>query len=465
VSQAAPIAAAGTPLEVEQGLRERCQAAVAAALAAGADQAEAYASQRDSREVALEKGDIQLARTQASAGLGLRVIVDGRLGFASTNQLVSGAFTALARDAVLLARQGPVDPNNRLPAGEVRPPRTELVDGLIWELPIERCVELARALLTRVQAFDRRLSIDSGAVEASSHSVAVASSAGVLASESDSGLSASVFGMAVDGADVGGFDQRGDWSRLADGFEARLERAVDLFGRTAVGNLGARAARSYRGPVLLRPEALVSMLLSPLIGGLSALAVQRGRSPLAGKLGQAVAGSNLTLHDDPSDQELAGAGSFDREGVPTERRTLVSAGRLETFLYNTYAAAVEGCRSTGHASGGTRSVPDIGLHALVMEPGSGGDEAALLERLGQGLLVGRFSGTVDPASGDFSGVAKSARWVEGGRVQHAAGETLLQGNAFEALSALLALSSRSERLSGSLRLPWALVDGVSVTAG
>ena len=66
MSQAAPIAAAGTPLEVEQGLRERCQAAVAAALAAGADQAEAYASQRDSREVALEKGDIQLARTQAS---------------------------------------------------------------------------------------------------------------------------------------------------------------------------------------------------------------------------------------------------------------------------------------------------------------------------------------------------------------------------------------------------------------
>lgn len=465
MSAAATQAPAGAPLEVQQRLRERCQAAVAAALAAGADEAEAYASQRDSREVALEKGDIQLARTQASAGLGLRVLVGGRLGFASTNQLESGSFAALARDAIALARQGPQDPHNRLPAGAALPPRDALVDGQLWDLPIERCVELARVLLARAQAFDARLSIDSGAVEASSHSVAVASSAGTLASESDSGLSASVFGMAVDGSDVGGFDHRGDWSRLADGFEAHLERAVDLFGRTALGNLGARPARSYRGPVLLRPEALLSMLLGPLLGGLSALAVQRGRSPLAGKLGQAVAGPNVTLHDDPSDRELAGAGAFDREGVATARRTLVSAGRLETYLYNGYAAAVEGRRSTGHASGSTRSVPDIGLHALVMEPGQGGDEAELLERLGQGLLVGRFSGTVDPASGDFSGVAKSARWVAGGRIQHGTGETLLQGNAFEALRSILSLSSHSERLSGSLRLPWALVDGISVTAG
>lgn len=465
MSSAALLAQSLSPEQSQERLRARCVQAIEAAVAAGADQAEAYASARDSREVALEKGDLQLARTQGSEGLGLRVIVGGRLGFASTNQLEGDALGRLAREAVALARLGPEDEFNRLPRASARPIESHLVNAQLWELGIADCVRLAGDLLRRVAAHDPRLSIDSGAVEASSHSVAVASTNGALASESDCGLSCSVFGMAVDGQDVGGFDYRGDWTRRPEEFDARLERAVDLFARTAIGNLGARAAESYRGAVLLRPEALVSMLLSPLLGGLSALAVQRGRSPLRDKLQRAVGGSNLTLYDDPSDRQLAGAGSFDREGVASARTTLVQNGVLQTFLYNGYAAAVEGRLSTGHASGSTRSVPDIGLHALVMEPGSGGDEAELLARLDRGLLVGRFSGTVDPASGDFSGVAKSARWVSQGRVQHATGETLLQGNAFDALSALLALSSRADVLSGSMRLPWALVDGISVTAG
>ena len=72
---------------------------------------------------------------------------------------------------------------------------------------------------------------------------------------------------------------------------------------------------------------------------------------------------------------------------------------------------------------------------------------------------------VDPASGDFSGVAKSARWVEGGKVVRPCRETLFSGNAFELLSSILALSSTSESIMGGAFAPWALVDGISVTAG
>ena len=83
----------------------------------------------------------------------------------------------------------------------------------------------------------------------------------------------------------------------------------------------------------------------------------------------------------------------------------------------------------------------------------------------RGLLVQRFSGSVDPASGDFSGVAKSARWVEEGEEQRSVRETLFSGNAFELLGRLIALSSTSEVVMGSAIAPWALIDDVSVTAG
>ncbi len=465
-SRAAATIEMENPAAVEAGLLARCEAAVELARAAGADEAEAFASARRSTSVALEKGDLQLARVSASEGLGLRVFVGGRLGFASTNQLDGDGLRRLAEQAVGLARLSPADPKAGLLAGEALAGLGGAVDPGLWQLGVEPVVELARGLLEAVRGRDPRLSLDASEVQVAAGSGAVLSSRGARAAESSAGLGASVFGMAVDGDDVGGFDYRSDWTRRPDGLPARIEDLVRRFADAALGNLGAGRAESYSGPVLFTPEAFVSMFLSPLLGAISALAVQRGRSALGGRLGEPIGVPGFHLRDDPADLDLSGASAFDREGQAARPMDLVSGGVLRTYLYNGQAARQEDLAAgTGHAQGGSRGVPGLGPHALVLEPGDGGDERDLARTLGRGLLVGRFSGTVDPTSGDFSGVAKSARWVEGGEIVRPVGETLLAGNAFEGLRSILALSSRSERLSGSARVPWALVDGVRVTAG
>jgi PmbA protein len=89
----------------------------------------------------------------------------------------------------------------------------------------------------------------------------------------------------------------------------------------------------------------------------------------------------------------------------------------------------------------------------------------MLAHLDRGLLVGRFSGSVDPASGDFSGVAKSGRWVEAGEVVRPVRETLFGGNLFDLMPQILQLSSEPETVMGAALSPWAIVDGVAVTAG
>ena len=285
------------------------------------------------------------------------------------------------------------------------------------------------------------------------------------AAESDAVLSISVFGMAVDGEDVGGFHYNGDIARNLADFERACDAAVEEFTSVALGNLGAGRAESYQGPVLFSPYALLSIFVSPLISASSAVAVQRERSALAGKLGQEVASPLLSVTDDPTDRTLAGCGSFDREGQPTARFPLLQEGVLQGWMYNGYAASVDGVRSTGHAAGGARSTPGLGSHAIVVDGAGYHDQAALARELGKGLFVQRFSGTVDPASGDFSGVAKSARWIENGEVVRPVRETLLSGNAFELLTRIVALSQEPERCMGSSKAPFALIDGVSVTAG
>jgi PmbA protein len=457
--------AAETAAQREARLLAQCEDAVARAVAQGADEAEAFAVSSSSIAVRYEKGDLQLTQVDEGTSLGLRVFKDRKQGFASSNQAGAAALDGAVTDALALAGFSPPDDANvLLPAAPIaRLP--DLVEPALAALTVEDAVERARELMAMVSSVDPRLSIDQASTEVSSTSVAVTSSTGVAAAESDAAFSQLLFGMAVDGEDVGGFDYQGDAvRRLADADAARAA-LVERFCHTALGNLGAGAAETYRGTVLFAPAAFADVFIDPLVSACSAIAVQRGRSALAGKLGQAVAVPALSITDDPTDLDLGGAASFDREGQPCGRYDLLADGVLRGLLYNGYAARMDGVAPTGHAAGGARGVPGLGPHAIVVGAGDGGDEAAMLAALGRGLLVQRFSGTVDPASGDFSGVAKSARWVEGGKVVRPVRETLISGNALQLLAGTVTLSTERERLMGAARIPFGLVDGVSVTAG
>lgn len=449
----------------EARLLERAGELLDLAQAAGADEAEVCAVRAESVGVRFEQGDLKLTTVDEGTTLGLRVLRGKSQGFASTNQTDADSLRTIAADANSLASISPPDDANVFPSPPPVETSLDLVTPGVADLSITEAVECARELVARTLAVDPRISIDQARLEVQRTSVAVRSTQGVRVAESDAVIGLSLFGMAVDGDDVGGFDYWGDTVRSLSHLDEHVEETIQRFTSAALGNLNAGAAETYHGPVLFSPAAFLDVFISPLVSAASAVAVQRGRSALAGKVGQSVAHESLTITDDPFDRRLAGAASFDREGVPTRRFPLLEAGVLTGLLYNGYAAAVDGRESTGHATGGARSVPGLGCHALSVAPGQGGTPHELRQQLDRGLLVQRFSGSVDPASGDFSGVAKSARWVEDGEEQRSVRETLFSGNAFELLGRLIALSSTSEVVMGSAIAPWALIDGVSVTAG
>ena len=446
---------------VEKGCGELCDLA----LKSGAEQAEACGVRIESRSARFEKGELALGKATDGTTFGLRVFDAGRLGFCHTNQAEGQALEHTARDAVALAGITPPDDANALCDAQGEPTPIDLWRPETAALGVEDALTHGARFVAEMTGRDPRIRIDEATFTVGRSNSAIANSLGLRCGESDAWISFGALGMAVDGDDVGGFHSCYEVMRDLTDLDRGIERAAQELVRVALSNLGAGAAESYRGPVLFAPQAFAAVFLSPLVSAASAIAVQRGRSALAGRLGEVIASPLLTIHDDPSDPELAGATGFDREGHPVQRRALVEEGRLTALLYNGYAALVDGVPSTGNAAGGPRSVPGLGIHALCVAPGDGGDERALVAAMGRGLLVERFSGTVDPASGDFSGVAKGARWAEGGEVVRSVRETLLSGNAFELLGSILAMSSEAPRHDGSARLPFALVDGVSVTAG
>ena len=125
----------------------------------------------------------------------------------------------------------------------------------------------------------------------------------------------------------------------------------------------------------------------------------------ATRLGEMVAGSHLSIVDDPTNPEAFGAAGYDSEGVPTRPVRMIEKGRLARFLHNVHSGRRSGSGTTGSAvRAGYTSTPGVGPRALHFEPGTAPPEE-LLRRAEGGLFVQSITGLgsgASPVTGDFS---------------------------------------------------------------
>ncbi len=449
----------------EEQLLETGEQLIDLARKAGADAAEAAMAWSRSTETHIENSRIHTVQSSEDTVFGLRVLCGGSLGFITANDTTPEALAAAAADAVACARATPADEFHDLPEPEAVIEVPGLWDEAVLGLDAAYTTARASELVRRVREADDRVRIDSGSVSASVSVTALCSSKGVRLSERDTCLSGYLFGMAVDGDEVASFDYDGDALRGIDGFEAAMEKAAARFSSKCLSSLGAGQGASFRGTLVLTPEAVAEFLLPSLASAIAADAVRKGRSPLGEKLGQQIASPLFSVADDGSVPGAITSSAFDREGVAVVRRDLVREGRLETFLFNSYEAraAGGGAVSTGNAAGGVSALPGIGPHRLEVAAGDTA-EADLIGSSERALVLGRYSGSTNGVNGDFSGVAKNAFLVEGGK-RRPVKEVLIQGNIFELMKDISAVSRERRSISGSVLVPTIRAENVSITAG
>jgi PmbA protein len=218
--------------------------------------------------------------------------------------------------------------------------------------------------------------------------------------------------------------------------EAIAREAVERAARM----LGATKPATQRVPVMLDPFA-ASSFLGVLAGALSADAVQKQRSLFAELVGEQVGAEAFTLVDDGRLLRGPAASPFDDEGVPTGRTELVTAGRLNGFLHNTYTARRGGTRSTGNASrAGYRSTPAVGTSNFYVEAGAS-SLPDLLRRAEGGVLIQDVSGVhsgANPISGEFSVGATGLR-ITGGALGEPVREMTIASTVPEILRGIVAV--------------------------
>jgi PmbA protein len=250
-----------------------------------------------------------------------------------------------------------------------------------------------------------------------------------------------------------GFDRALRGLRAEEIAKEAAERALRMLGATRP------ASGQYRAVL---ENGAAAELLSVLAPSLLLSQVAKGKSILAGKVGERVAAERVTVADDPLDPQGGGADPFDGEGTPSRCRELVADGALKGFLADAFWGRKAGTGTTGACRRpGPKQPPAPGISSLRIAPGDL-PLAGLCEAAGDGILLTEFLGihTADPVSGDFSVGASGIR-IAGGLPAGPLHGFAVSGNVLGLLRAVEAVGS-DFRWFGNVGAPSLLVQGVAV---
>jgi PmbA protein len=379
------------------------------------EQIEAFVSRDAETDVRIYEGEVEHFVAAQTEGVGIRVIRDGRTGFAYAGVLDDTAVAEVLAEARDNVQFGTPDEW----AGLAEPDGVEVIEQDLWsealaDYSTEGKIALAKELERLTLATDPRIRVDDANYADVASESAVATTTGIRRTGRENGCYVVVSTMA----------DEGDETQTGFGFsvgrspvEFDLAKAAKDASDRATRLLGATKPSTKRTTVVLDPYVTAS-LLGVISSTLNGESVAKGRSLFKDRLGEAVASSIVTLVDDPTNPKAYTATDLDGEGLAARRNVLIEKGVLQQFVHSSYSARRVGSKSTGNAvRGGFKGTPGVGCLALQLLPGDR-DQDALIGDIDDGVLIQSVTGLhsgVNAISGDFS-VGASGLTISNGQV-------------------------------------------------
>jgi PmbA protein len=420
----------------ENHLLELAVDVVRLAREAGAGDAECTIAEGNEFSAGVRMRELENLKEAGSRAAGLRILIGRKTGSSYTSDLSREGIAHMVKSAVELADITTDDPHADLPEqGELGSVDGDLrlysadVEGLATGLKVDLAKRAEEAALSA----DPRISNSEGAsfdTHLGRH--IFANSRGFAGEYRSSYCGLSTVPVAREDESM----ERDYWdssSRSFAGLEAPEEVGRKAAAR-ALRRLKAVKVDTRKVPVIFEPRTARS-LLDNLFEAVHGMLIYRHESFLAGKLGEKVAGENVTVIDDGTIPGLFGTSPFDDEGVPSRRTMVIERGVLRNYLLNSYAARKLGMQTTGNASRGLTGNAGIGHGNFFLENGVQTAEQ-MIAGVSDGFYVTELIGMgVNIVTGDYSRGAAGI-WIRNGELAFAVSEVTIAGKLQDMLFAL-----------------------------
>src|SRR5262252_5606429 len=449
-------------LKLETDLREVAQDIVARAMKGGATAAECVVREGDEFSTLVRLGQVETLKESGSKSIGVRVFFGQRAASTYSSDFSREGLDRMVKSALELAKITSEDPFGGIPDASQLGQLTTNLDLYhedVYSLPGADRIDYARRAEKAALDFDPRIkNSEGGSFDAATGHKVLANSHGFVGEYSRSYCSVAAVPIAQ--TDEGAM-QRDYWFSVARTLK-KLD-APEKVGRIAaertLRRLGAKKAKTAQVPVVFDPMVSTS-ILEHIFEGINGDSVYRGASFLAGKLGEKIAGDNVTVIDDGTMVGGFGTSPFDGEGVPTRRTVVIDQGVLASYLLNTYTAKKLKLTTTGNASRGLAGTPGIGPGNYFLQPGPRTPQQ-LLADVQEGLYVTEFLGMgVNLVTGDYSRGA-SGLWISNGELTYPVEEITVAGKLKDLFFNISDIANDLE-FRGSVAAPTVRIEGLTV---
>jgi PmbA protein len=426
----------------------------------GADQADVFLQWGMHTEVLVRLNDVEAIKQSSSKGLGLRIIKNNKLGFASTTDLTTESLNLLLDRVFELADVSGEDSCFGIPDKKERGKiNLDILDDTCIHTDIDRKIALAMETEDAALSYDERIKNSEG----SSYRDSITGTMLVNSNGFSDVYYRSSYSMVCQPVAQTGDERRVNyWYSSAAHFKD-LEKPVEI-GRKAADRavmmLGAGKIKTSKLPVIFDPLT-ASGFLDTIMKCVNGELKYKNETCFCDKAGEKIAGDGITIYDNGVMVKGPGTRPFDGEGVVTGNKTIIDKGVLKSFLYDTYSAKKDGTVSTGNGFRSYQSLPNINGTNFYLENGKQTPES-IIKGVNKGFYItGLIGFGVNIVSGNYSRGAEGIL-IESGELTKAVDEVTVSGNIPDMLSGI---SARGNDLvfRGTASSPTILIDEMVIS--
>jgi len=407
------------------------------------DSAEVIYEEGESRSISFENNKLKSVYTKSIRGIGLRVIKDGKIGFSSTTDFRNPQQLVInALESANFGQEAKFEFQTKSQLKE-----TKLFDENVVNYPIDKGIQLGN------EAIEKILSVNPGYECGVSIGKGVGKSRLLNSKGLDTSTRSTSFGTSMDILFVKEkgllWVGEGESSARVDDDLSKLTTKMLYDLKLAEKEVDISTA-AY--PVVFTSKA-IGNLLSTFESGCNGKLVQKGVSPLTGKLGEKIIDERISIYDDPTIDYADGSYDCDDEGVPAQRTPMFEAGVLKNYIFDLQTAGIMNTKSTGNGTRSFSSQPSPGNSNVIVEPGDMKFED-MIKDMKRGILVDQVlgGGQSNVLAGEFSVNIDLGYLVENGEIVGRVKDCMVAGNVFDVFNNIIALGDKSD-WHGSLRVP------------
>ncbi len=376
----------------------------------------------------------------------VRLLDNGRSAKINFNQADDASLKRAVQAGLEILKKQKKDPD-LLPLAKPRPlPQGKNLyfketAGLTPLYRAERAAELAKACRKAGQ-------VACGTFENGVSRMVIANNLGLFASHSETYAAHSVTVRDRDGF---------GWAEYPahDVNEIPFARLNETARSKAAASRSPKEIKPGKYTVVLEPQAAADLLTYLGVYGFGGQLYNEGRSFICGKLGKKLLSPLLTIEDNALDGAAPGQ-TFDYEGQPRTKVTLIENGVIKTPVHDRKSAKAAKTASTGHALPQPSWLGPIPLN-LAVKPGQG-PLKDLIKGTERGILVTQFHYTnlLKEQDVEMTGMTRNGTFmIENGKITFPVKNLRFTQNMVEAFGNVEAISGDAVPVSawGSMSCP------------